>query len=419
MKLIKNDVDEYIQKFMLGEEVYEMQTSDTSNMSSNKAMKYSAVFACNRVLGETLSALPFMEYRRNADGTREITRETAAYDILHNEPNPEMSPFNFKEACMTSLNLGGNIVCQKRYWTNGGLAALTPIMHQNVKITRVKGNLVYTVSVDGNRIDLSRDQVFHIPGMSFDGVIGLSPISYMAGAINLGMSYEKYGNNFYKNGALTSGTIEHPLGMSDVAFQRLKEEFAKNYQGLLNSGKPIILEEGAKYNPISITPMDAQLLESKRFQIEDICRIYRVPLHLVQDLSRSTNNNIEHQSLEFVMYTMLPYFKRWEENVNMQLLTPLERKQGYYLEINAAGLLRGDMKTRADSYAIGRQWGWLSVNDIRKLENMPPIPNGDIYLTPLNMYEAGTTPPKAQSQEKTQAIAEEIYKMLQDGGKLI
>jgi HK97 family phage portal protein len=250
--------------------------------------------------------------------------------------------------------------------------------------------------------------------MSFDGIVGLSPISYMSGAINLGINYEKYGNSFFKNGALTSGVLEHPLGMSETAFIRLKEEFAKNYRGLANAGKPIILEEGATYKPISINAADSQLIENKRFQVEDICRIYRVPLHLVQDLSRSTNNNIEHQSLEFVMYTMLPHFKRWEENINGQLLTPQERKAGFFIEFNVSGLLRGDMKTRAESYAMGRQWGWLSVNDIRRLENMAPIKNGDIYLMPMNMYEAGTTPPKTSGETK-QALVEEIITMIKKG----
>jgi HK97 family phage portal protein len=325
-----------------------------------------------------------------------------------------MSPFNFKEACMTSLNLGGNTVCQRIENTKTGeLVALIPIPHSKVNIKRNNdGVLVYTVADSQNKkYDLSRSQVFHIPNMSYDGVIGLSPITYASGAIKLGMTYESYGNNFYKNGAHSSGTIEVPLGLSETAYNRLKEQFKKNFQGLHNAGNPVLLEEGAKFNPISIKPADAQLIENKRFQVEDICRIYRVPLHLVQDLSRSTNNNIEHQSLEFVMYTMLPYFKRWEENVNAQLLTKEERKAGYYLEINAAGLLRGDMASRSQSYAVARQWGWMSVNDIRKLENMPPITNGDIYLTPLNMHEAGTVPPKSQSQ----AMAEEIYKMIQEG----
>lgn len=157
-----------------------------------------------------------------------------------------------------------------------------------------------------------------------------------------------------------------------------------------------------------VNPVDAQLLESKSFQAEDVCRIYRVPQHLIQLLGHSTNNNIEQQSLEFVMYTMLPIFKRWEENINMQLLTEQERRAGYYVEFNMAALLRGDAVSRATAYATGRQWGWLSVNDIRKLENLPAIPNGDIYMQPLNMGEAGSIDQESQ----TKATVDAIYKMI-------
>lgn len=154
---------------------------------------------------------------------------------------------------------------------------------------------------------------------------------------------------------------------------------------------------------------DAQFLESKRFRIEDVCRIFRIPLHLVQDLTRSTNNNIEHQSLEFIVYTMLPWFKRWEENLNLQLLSKESRRKNRYFEFNISGLLRGDIKTRYEAYAQGRQWGWLSVNDIRRLENMNQIPNGDIYLEPLNMGEAG------KQQEQLKALREEVFNLISEG----
>jgi len=163
-----------------------------------------------------------------------------------------------------------------------------------------------------------------------------------------------------------------------------------------------------KFSPMTINPVDAQLLESKSFQAEDICRIYRVPQHLIQLLGHSTNNNIEQQSLEFVMYTMLPIFKRFEENINMQLLSDQERKAGYYVEFKMDSLLRGDAVSRATSYATGRQWGWLSVNDIRKLENMPSILNGDVYMQPLNMGEAG----KIQPADQSKAMVEAIHKMI-------
>lgn len=411
-KLVKNDVDDYVKKFLAGDDT---TIRGESKIGTSSAMKYSAVFACNRVLSETLASMPAMEYRKKPDGTREHTTETAAYDILHNQPNDEMAPFSFKESLMGAINLGGNAVCQRLLNPSGELRGLYPL--QDVKISRDNGVLQYAVLSDSKRPVLSRKDVFHIPGISLDGVIGMSPISYVAEAIKLGLSYERFGVEFYKNGAHSSGAFSVPGELKEEAYNRLKKSLAENYTGLRNTGKPLLLEGGLTYQPFTINPVDAQLIENKRFQIEDICRIYRVPLHLVQDLTRSTNNNIEHQSLEFIMYTMLPHFKRWEENINMQLLSPSERRAGYYIEFNVAGLLRGDMKSRSEAYAIARQWGWMSVNDIRRLENMPPITNGDIYLTPLNMYEAGTVPEK--QKEKAAAMAEQIFKMLKEGGSTL
>jgi HK97 family phage portal protein len=166
-----------------------------------------------------------------------------------------------------------------------------------------------------------------------------------------------------------------------------------------------------KWHQVTISPVDAQLLESKNFQIEDICRIYRVPQHLVNKLDRSTNNNIEEQALEFVMYTMLPWFKRVEECMNAQLLTPELRRGGYFLEHKMDGLLRGNSVARAALYANGRQWGWLSANDIRKLENLPSLgPEGDIYLQPANMFAAGSDP--AQQAAVNARMVEEVYNLI-------
>jgi HK97 family phage portal protein len=389
--------------------------SGYSNIDTKTAMKYSAVFACCRVLGETFAAMPAMEYRKNANGDREATRDTAAFDILHNAPNDEMSPFNFKEACMMNANLGGNVVCEKLVNRFGDLVGLYPYQWQMVDIGRntETKKLAYTVMSGATQKTLKREQVFHVPGISFDGIIGLSPIEYAASAIRLGMSYEQFGVNFYKNGANSSGAFTFPGELGEESFQRLKKDLKENYAGLRNAGTPMLLEGGGKFEQFAMKPADAQLIENKRFQVEDIARMYRVPLHLVGDLMRSTNNNIEHQSLEFVMYTMLPWFKRWEENINMQLLTLEERRAGYYIEFNVAGLLRGDAKSRAEAYGHGRQWGWLSVNDIRKLENMPAIANGNIYMQPSNMIEAGK---EVQNADKVKSLAEDIYKMIIEKG---
>jgi len=411
--LFKNNFEEYVQKFMTGADLEE--TTFGQNMDSQTAMKYSAVFACNKVLAETFACMPAILYKKSKNGEREITNDLAIYDILHNAPNDEMSPFNFKESSMTSLNLGGNTVSERLVNSKGKLVGLYPYEHSLVTISRDSSTkkLIYTIKGGTIPKILTRDQVFHVPNLSLNGIVGLSPITYAANAIWLGISYEQFGVNFYKNGANPSGSFENPNELGEEAFNRLKKQLKENYTGLKNTGTPMLLEGGLKFNPHTINPIDAQLLESKSFQVEDICRIYRVPQHLVQLLGHSTNNNIEHQSLEFVMYTMLPIFKRFEENINMQLLTPAERKAGYYIEFNISGLLRGDITTRSTYYAQGRQWGWLSVNDIRKLENMPSITNGDVYMQPLNMGEAG----KIQQIEQTKAMAESIYKMLAEKDK--
>jgi len=407
--LFSNSFDEAIQKFLLGEDAYPYPNQEGINTTT--AMKYTAVFSCCRVLSETLASMPAMLYRKKSDGDRELRNDLAIYDILHNRPNEEMSPFNFKESCMMALNLGGNTVCERLVNKYGQLVGLYPYEWSKVRIERDRDTkkLIYRIRDGTAERILTRDQVFHISGLSLDGVVGLSPIEYAASAIRLGISYEKFGVNFYKNGANASGVFSFPNALGDKAYERLKKDLKKNYTGLVNIGKPMLLEEGGDFKPLTIKPADAQLIESKNFQIEDICRIYRVPQHLVQKLDRSTNNNIEHQSLEFVMYTMLPWFKRWEENINMQLLTPQERRAGYYVEFKIDALLRGDAKSRAEAYAAGRQWGWLSVNDIRKLENMSPISNGDIYLQPSNMIEAG----KSQSDNYAKLV-EDIYNMISE-----
>jgi len=376
----------HIEDFLSGNDIQ----NTSAKVSIDTAMKYTAVNACIRVRAETFASVPFMLYKKTADG-REIVKDDPIYDILHFKPNEEMSPFNFKETLLTNFDTSGNSVSKKLVNKKGELVGLYPYPHNMVKIERDKETkrLIYVIGSGTDQETLTRDEVFHVPNESFDGVIGLSPIEYVSQSIKLGLSYEQFGVSFYKNGAMTSGVFEHPNALNAVSHANLKKSLKINYQGLRNAGVPMILEEGMKYTPMSIKPVDAELLQSKYYQIEEICRIYRVPPHLVQDLRRSTNNNIEHQSLEFVMYTMLPIFKRFEDNFNMQILSRKQRKEGYYVEAKIDSLLRGDSKSRADAYSVGRQWGWLSVNDIRKLENQKPIPNGDIYLEPLNYNEAG------------------------------
>lgn len=407
--LATGSIDEYSRLFLSGADL-----PLDRGIDADLAMKYSAVSACVRVRAETFASVPMILYRKTAEGREQVT-DLLISDILHARPNDEMSAFGFKETLMTNFDVGGNVVCERLLNAAGELVGLYPYRHDLVKIDRDKttNKLIYRIGSGPAQKTLTRGQVLHVPNLSFDGVIGLSPIAYAAQAIRLGLSYEQFGVRFYDNAAAPSGVFETPQALSDQAFARLKEDLKKNYTGLKNSGTPMLLEEGMKWQQVTINPIDAQLLESKYFQIEDICRIYRVPQHLVNKLDRSTFTNIEHQSLEFVVYTMLPIFKRFEEAMNCQLLTADQRRKGYYLEAKIDGLLRGDSKTRAEAYAVARQWGWLSVNDIRKLENMPTIgPAGDMYLTPLNMGDSAD--PGAGGANGATNLATDIYKLLAD-----
>lgn len=385
----------------------------------NTALKFTAVFGCCRVLAETFATVPIFEYQKLTNGDREKTDDTGLYDVLHNVFNSEMSAYNAKEMAMYQINLGGNVVFRKLKNAFGGIVELDPFLWQEIGISRNKDTrkLEYKYKNKKNEAKiLSREQVFHVPGPSLDGVIGMSPIEYAAQAVRLGKIYENFAVNFYKNGVLSSGVFEHPSNLNDTAYARLKEDLKKNYTGLANSGTALLLEDGMTFKQLTMKLADAELLASKKFQIEDICRVYRVPLHLVQNLDKATNNNIEHQSLEFVMYTMLPWFKRWEDCINTQLLTPQQRSAGYYYEFNMSMLLRGDQKSMAEAFAVGRNGGWLSVNDIRRMLNLNSIDNGDIYLQPLNMVEAGATP-ESGVNEISNKLLDEMYALIEKRGQ--
>lgn len=409
LKVLNMSLSEYNSRFISGEPL----TDTEGDVDTDTALKYSVVFACCRVLAETFASVPILLYRKN--GTeREAVTDLPIYDILHNVPNEEMSHFNFSEAMMMSMNTDGNAIAQRLFNASGELVGLYPI---SATIDRDKETkkLIYKAQDGGQTRVFKRIEVFHVPGPSLDGVNGLSPISYAASAIRLGLSYEQFGIQFFRNAANPSGAFTNPGELGEEAYQRLKKQLKEQYTGIKNTGTPMLLEGGLDWKQFTVNPTDAQLIESKNFQIEDICRVYRVPQHLVNKLDRSTFSNIEQQSLEFIVYTMLPIFKRYEECMNAQLLTPAQRKQGYFLEHKVDGLLRGDSAARAAFYASGRQWGWLCINDIRRLENMPNIgPEGDKFLEPTNMVEVGSN----QAEAVNAKLVDDIYQMIKrEGGK--
>jgi HK97 family phage portal protein len=363
-----------------------MSGEDVTYYPQGNQLATSTVFACSRVLAETFACIPVFEYRKTPDG-REKTDKTGLLDILHNRPNEFMSGYNFFESCLYQIINGGNSISIRQFNRYGDLIGLIPVMWDRVRIQFNKEKTSYTYIVDG-RTEYTRDQVLHVPGPSLDGINGMSVLEYAAQSIALSIQYDRFGLQVYKNGLSPSGVFEHPSHFSDEEWSRFTDRLKKQYTGD-KAGTPLLLEDGLKYNQLQIKLSDAEFLASRKFQVEEICRFFRVPLHMIQSLDRATYSNIEQQSLEFAQYGLLPYCKRFEQAINTQLLTSEQRSAGYYFEFNLSALVRGDIVSRYNAYNVGRQAGFMSVNEIRELENLPRIENGDRYLEPLNMVEAG------------------------------
>lgn len=258
-------------------------------------------------------------------------------------------------------------------------------MPDKIKVDRDdNGDIYYEYLTNKGKVKLLYYEVLHIPGLGFDGLIGYSPIAMAKNTIGMSMSAEEYGAKFFSNGATPSGILEYPGTIKNP--EMIRKSWNNGFSGN-NSHKVAVLEEGMKYTPISIPPNEAQFLETRKFQINEIARIFRIPPHMVGDLEKSSFSNIEQQSLEFVKYTLDPWVSRWEQNINKKLLKDSE-KEKYFVKFNVDGLLRGDYQSRMNGYSIGRQNGWMSANDIRKLENLDLIPKeegGDLYLVNGNM----------------------------------
>lgn len=359
-------------------------------VTPDTAMRLSSVYACVRVLAETVSSLPLILYKSTADGGKERATAHPLYEVLHDIPNDWQTSLEFREMMTAHVSLRGNAYAEILSGRRGAVDRLVPIHPDRVTPKRLSnGRIGYEVrGHDGNLRILLQSEMFHLRGLSFDGMKGLSPIEYQRNAVGLSIAAEEFGTKRLENGANPGGILEHPGTIKEEAAKRLRESWQKAYGGVKNTGKTAILEEGMKWTQVGLTSKDIQFIESRKFQVEEIARIFRIPPHMIGDLTRSTNNNIEHQSIDFVVHTIRPWLERWEQCISRDLLTEKDRKDGYFAEFLVDGLLRGDIASRYDAYAKGRQNGWLSANDIRKLENMNPVEGGDIYLVPLNMVPA-------------------------------
>ena len=364
-------------------------------VNERSSMQMTAVYSCVRILSEAVAGLPLHFYRYTEDGGKEKAAGHPLYFLLHDEPNPEMTSFVFRETLMSHLLIWGNAYAQIIRDGGGRVLGLYPLLPDKVEVDRDgKGELYYVYNrySDENpnfgeygRVYLAPEDVLHIPGLGFDGLVGYSPIAMAKNAVGMTLACEEYGAGFFENGATPGGVLEHPGVLKDPA--KVRESWHAVYGGSKNAGKVAVLEEGMKYQQIGIPPEEAQFLETRKFQVDEIARLYRIPPHMVGDLDKSSFSNIEQQSLEFVKYTLDPWVIRWEQSLQKALLLPQEKRE-YFVKLNVDGLLRGDYQSRMNGYSVGRQNGWLSANDIREMEDMNPIPaeeGGDLYLVNGNL----------------------------------
>lgn len=360
-------------------------TSKTGvQVSEDNALTFSAVYAAVRIISETIASIPLNVYQYDGE-TRVKADGHPIQHLLAKAPNGVSSSFTFREAMAANLVLHGNAYAKIELNAAGRPTSLIPLNPMLVEVKVLDGEKVYVFNDKETYLDY---EILHFVGLSFNGLTGKSPIQVAREAVAIGLAAQEYGARFYSNGANTGGIITAPGRLSIEAIKRLKESWNRANASLSNSHGTAILEEGMKYEKIGLDPEAAQFLQSRKFQVNEIARIFRIPPSYLADLENSsTRANVEQQAIQFVRDCITPYVRRMEVELNRKLFR--EDEANYYAYFTVEGLMRGDLKGRYDAYATARQWGWLSVNDIRDLENLNPVEGGDIYLQPLNMVQSG------------------------------
>ncbi len=381
------------------------RTHSSEIVDEDRALSYAAVWACVRIISETLAAMPWPVMEKKSDGSRERLDDHAVHGLLNERANLDTTSFDFKQSLIAHVLTWGNGYAEIDRSANGTISNLWQLAPDRVRPTRNDaGQLVYEVmEASGETTVLPGRKVLHLRGLGFDGIQGYSVIRMAAQSIGLGIATERFGSDFFGNGAHPSMIVTHPGTLNEATINRMRDS-VKAAAGAGNWLNPMIFEEGVTATQMGIPPEEAQFLETRKFQITEIARWFRVPPHKLADLERATFSNIEQQAIEFVTDTIMPWAVRFEQEVNSKLLP---RSPGVFTKINLNGLLRGDIKSRYDAYAVGRNWGWLSANDVRRLEDLNPIDGGDDYMAPLNMTlldkvgEDPPVPPAASAPDET------------------
>jgi HK97 family phage portal protein len=381
------------------------------------ALALTAVQRANTLLAESIGKLSFRVHQKQGEDSR-LAPEHPANRVIAVKPNGWMTPFQVQEYKQMSMGTRGNSFSLLDTDASGYPATQYPLHPDRVQVmvSPVDRMPYYNVLLapDGISGVFSSRQIHHVRWFGDNPYVGLSPIALHKDALGIVAASEQHTARVFGNGTRLSGVITRPKespGIKDqAAIDKILADWKKKYSGSSNAGEVAMLQEGMTFSPLSMSNEDAQLIEARKYGINDVARIYGIPPHMLGDLAGSTNNNIEQQSLEFVIYCLMAWIKRHEECMSRDFLTEGDRDEGYYIQADISGLVRGDTASRYAAYALGRQWGWLSVNDIRRLENLPPIPGGDVYLTPLNMADGKTGLPigpngKKPTEQQMQAIA--------------
>lgn len=358
-----------------------------------RALMASPVWACVRLIAESVATMPIIMYRRMADGGKERATDHPLYGLLHDSPNELQTAFGWKRAMMVHALLFGGGYSRIRPGVRGLVDSLEMIYPDNIRVEMLSGNGIrYQVrGDDGVERPVNAEDIFHLPGLSLDGISGLSLVEYARESIGLSLAAQGYSSRFYSQNARPGGILKHPGKLTPEAAKRLAESWQAGHASLQNAQKVAVLDQGVEWQQIGMTNEDAQLIAQLDWSTSDIARFFNVPLHMIQQMTKSTSwgSGIEEMGIEFVVFTLLPWLKNWEQLIAKRLIL---YPQVYFAEFLMDSLLRGKQQDRYAAYATGRQWGWLSVNDVRRLENMNPVSDGNAYLQPMNMQELGTEP---------------------------
>ena len=381
---------QWIQDWLRGKDYGGSASYSGVNVSPESALKNSAVFNAGWILASTVASLPLFVYKRLADNGREKALDHSLYNLLHTQPNKVMSSFSFREMMMWHLLFWGNSYSNIVESNGGQTLALWPLLPWRMTPKWENGKIIYNYRLpDNTEKIIPSEYVLHIPGMSFDGLVGKSVLSCARETVGLSLGLEEFAARFFGQGAQFGGVISHPKTLGPLAEKNLRKALTEKYKGISNSHRMLILEEGMEYNKNTIPPNDAQMLESRKFEVVEVARFFNIPPHLIKDLDRATFNNIEHMGLEFVIFSLTPWLVRIEQSETIKLLSDAEKKI-YFIEHLVEGLLRGDIKTRYEAYNIARLGGWMNADEIRAKENMNPLPDdqGKTYWMPLNYIDA-------------------------------